>query len=148
MVKVGRSIFGTALLLALAALAGCQAAPAQPPAPPPASTPGTPASFGVEQRLAVGASLRYDDGLLVTLEKVNDSRCPRDVQCIWAGELAPVLQLQDGALAAPVEVVLGTAQRAEQEAGPYRLLLVDAAPEAIRLRVTRNAAGGRPPQAR
>ncbi|GGK75089.1 hypothetical protein GCM10011405_23840 [Rufibacter glacialis] len=33
--------------------------------------------------------------LTVTLQKIEDSRCPKDVLCIWAGRAAADVQLQD-----------------------------------------------------
>lgn len=98
------SMFGTALLLA-----GVGCTPSQPtvpantavntnagvdvsgnvntnaPATPPVSTLGT---FNTAITFSVGDTATFTDGLTVKLEKINDSRCPEDVQCVWAGELA------------------------------------------------------------
>jgi hypothetical protein len=61
-------------------------------AAPPAA-PGTPApgySGGVELPLRVGQSQAVSgSGLVITLLAVTeDSRCPRDVLCVWAGQAA------------------------------------------------------------
>lgn len=48
----------------------------------------TQAIFGEKFTLAAGEHISFSDGLLVTLVKVLDSRCPKNVQCVWAGELS------------------------------------------------------------
>lgn len=42
----------------------------------------------------------------VKLESVQDHRCPRDVQCVWAGYLAATLGVRDAPGAALRQVVL------------------------------------------
>src|SRR6187431_1498448 len=65
------------------------------PVPPAPSEPQT-GAFGTETTLVVGASVRYPDGLTAKLEKIDDSRCKPDVQCIWQGEIAATLRLEGG----------------------------------------------------
>ena len=43
--------------------------------------------------LTVGRPVQFPDGLTVTLNEINDSRCKPDVQCIWQGELRDVILL-------------------------------------------------------
>lgn len=83
-------------------------------------------SFGSTMMLSTGKSLTLEDGLRVTLAAVNDSRCPKDVQCIWQGELSPVLELSGGALDGIVTVALGTERTRSAAAGPYAVTLVGA----------------------
>lgn len=83
-------------------------------------------SFGSTIMLSTGKSLTFEDGLRVTLTTINDSRCPKDVQCIWQGELSPVIELSGGALGAPAVVALGTERTQSATAGPYAVTLVDA----------------------
>ena len=69
-------------LVALAvmfSLAGCQAQskPESPPAPMPGSVV---LGFGDEVAVASATQLRF-------VRVVNDSRCPKGVQCVWAGEV-------------------------------------------------------------
>ena len=69
-------------LVALAvmfSLAGCQAQskPESPPAPMPGSVV---LGFGDEVTVASATQLRF-------VRVVNDSRCPKGVQCVWAGEV-------------------------------------------------------------
>lgn len=83
-----------ASLLAIALLAGCVgAAPSNaPPAREDAAMPDTApqtVTLGVGERatLAGGSQLTY-------LRLVNDSRCPPDVRCVWAGDAEIRLRLQ------------------------------------------------------
>lgn len=71
-------------------------APVPTPAPPPAPTPDAPPAptsgtvvlgYGDEATVAPGTQLRF-------LRVVNDSRCPKDVQCVWAGEVTIEFELK------------------------------------------------------
>jgi len=84
------------------------------------------AAFGSTAMLSTGRSLGFEDGLLVTLTAVNDSRCKEGVQCIWQGELSPVLELSGGAFDAVSTVALGTEGTRSAVAGSYGVTLVDA----------------------
>ena len=86
-----------ASLLAVALLAGCAgAAPSSPQAPHHEdanvheTAPQT-VTLGVGERatLADGSQLTY-------LRLVNDSRCPPDVQCVWAGDASIELEWRPG----------------------------------------------------
>ncbi len=43
--------------------------------------------------LAVGASASLRPGLSISFDGVKDSRCPQNVQCVWAGQLLYLLTL-------------------------------------------------------
>ncbi|ODP38261.1 hypothetical protein [Sphingomonas turrisvirgatae] len=96
-----------ALLLAPLAAAGMTA-----PAPP--ST-----SVGLHQwRQLAGKRLRAD-------KVVEDSRCPMNARCVWAGRTTVKVTLRDGARSRTANVTLG-------EAIPFaggRLALVSVSPE-------------------
>ncbi|MES2921345.1 MAG: hypothetical protein V4819_07355 [Verrucomicrobiota bacterium] len=50
-----------------------------------------------ERTLRVGETLQYDRGLKITFLAVrNDSRCPIDAQCLWAGDAEVVLRVKAG----------------------------------------------------
>lgn len=93
-------------------------APEPQPAPEPAPQPEA-ATLGKPVTLKVGASAAFADGLKVTLKSIDDSRCPKDVQCVWAGELAavisaaasgePAIDLRLGAMIEPKGVAYGYA---------------------------------------
>ncbi|HSD12348.1 MAG TPA: Gmad2 immunoglobulin-like domain-containing protein, partial [Patescibacteria group bacterium] len=114
--------------------AGCfpgpAAVPPSPPAPVPAPSPnpapGTQA-FGAEATLRVGGSVTFKDGLVVDLLRIGDSRCPEGVQCIWQGELSPVLRLVNGGIGdSPKELTLGTVRAAKAAIGGYAIALIGA----------------------
>ena len=82
-------------------------------------------------------------GLLVNLVKVEDSRCPQDVTCVWYGYAAATLHLQDASGAsASQQLYLGAPLPAPNNRGfreadtvtvqvgnkPYRLILTDVQP--------------------
>ena len=43
--------------------------------------------FGKVITFKLNDKTAFSDGLNVELKGINDSRCPKDVQCIWAGSL-------------------------------------------------------------
>ncbi len=46
-------------------------------------------------KLALGKSIQLDD-VTITFEKVlEDSRCPKDVQCVWAGQIKVQLKIEE-----------------------------------------------------
>ena len=95
------------------------------------------AQFGNAEMYLVGETRTFDDGLAVTLERIDDSRCKPDVQCIWAGELAPVLTLRGGSVSGTQTVSLGTARTPRAQVGPYGLTLESATERSARIIVTR-----------
>lgn len=83
-------------------------------------------SFGSATMLSIGKPLEFEDGLRVTLMKINDSRCPKDVQCIWQGELSPVIELSSGTLDTSSTITLGTERTQSTIVGSYVVKLVSA----------------------
>ena len=71
-----------AALAVLISLAACQPqSRAATPEATPEATPGTVVlGFGDEATVAPSTQLRF-------VRVVNDSRCPKGVQCVWAGEV-------------------------------------------------------------
>src|SRR5687768_1892083 len=106
------------------------------PAPPPPTEPQT-GAFGIETTVVVGMSVRYPDGLTVRLEKIDDSRCPQDVQCVWQGELAATLHLEGGDVGASTQLVLGTVRAPESSLAGYAFALQNAEATSIGLAVTK-----------
>lgn len=84
------------------------------------------AAFGQARTFSVGETMTYDDGVSVTLTEIGDSRCPAGVQCIWEGELSPMLRVTGGDLAAGEDVRLGTSTARTASAAAYGFLLSDA----------------------
>jgi len=82
--------------------------------------------FGKAVTLKLNDKITFSDGLVVILTEINDSRCPKDVQCIWAGEISVVLELSGGKLSNPGEVRLGTAINTSANPEDYTLTLQNA----------------------
>lgn len=110
-----------AMLALLALLAGC-AAPAAgaPEAPADRSGAETPGTVTVQ----LGETARLGDIRVRPIAVIEDSRCPRDVTCVWAGRL----RLKAAISAVPGEAVL-TLSEPFALPGGGRLTLVAAAPE-------------------
>jgi hypothetical protein len=110
-----------AAILTCLSLAACGTAPARE---------SQVASLGVEVTLAPGAAVSVKDtGLLVRFVAVTeDSRCPRDVTCVWAGQLKVQLEIQQSSQAASqVEILAG----GTMEAGKYSVTVVRVEPQAV-----------------
>ena len=73
----------------------------------------------------------------VRLEKIDDSRCPAGVVCVWEGELAPILKLVGGSVASEREVRLGTSRTLEATVDPYAIALREATTTSATIVVSR-----------
>ena len=62
--------------------------------------------FGQLSTLALGSAFLYKDGLIVSLDEVNDSRCPKETQCVWAGELQATFHVSGGLIAEAQDITL------------------------------------------
>ncbi len=109
--------------------------------PLPTDTPiSSAADFDSALTYAINETVTYPDGLIVTLTAINDSRCKPEVQCIWAGELAPQLTLTGGDLGeSQVEVSLGTSRTQSHQTGLYSISLGETALTTATLTVTKDA---------
>jgi hypothetical protein len=55
------------------------------------------ANLNEQFQLKIGQTATLNDGFTITFESVpNDSRCPRRVECAWAGNATVVLKFTDG----------------------------------------------------
>ena len=108
-----------AAILTCLALAGCGAAPAQELQ---AVDPGAEVTLAPRATAAV-----KNAEIKVTFVAVTeDSRCPRDVTCIWAGEVKVQLEVQQASqVASQVEIL----ERGSTVAGKYRVTLVRVEPQ-------------------
>lgn len=86
--------------------------------------------------LRIGQSESLDaDGLTMQFDRVvEDSRCPMDVTCVWAGDA--VVRLTIGRRASTVTVDLRLSERGERERveGAYRIRLERLLPERVSTR--------------
>ncbi|MBZ0114423.1 MAG: hypothetical protein K8J08_18315 [Thermoanaerobaculia bacterium] len=65
-----------------------------------------------EVTLSIGQTVRIAAGELTFEQVPEDSRCPVDVDCIWAGDALVVLRLRSDLSATPVELHTGIEPRA------------------------------------
>jgi hypothetical protein len=94
--------------------------------------------FGETVTLEVGGSARFEDGMTLRLDGIDDSRCAPGVVCIWQGELsATVAVTKDG-----TETVarLGQATAPGVNAGGYALTLVGITETSVAVSVLKTAA--------
>ena len=96
-------------------------------------------SFGSTNTLVAGHSVTFTDGLTVVLDKVNDSRCPPIVSCVWSGELAPQLTLHGGGVGAPQTIKLGTVANKKLADAGYEFALIKATTDSATFTVTKLA---------
>jgi hypothetical protein len=90
------------------------------------------ASFDREIQLAPGEQVAFGEELTVKFVRVaEDSRCPTDVACVWAGEVKVQLSTQLAtAKPAPHEIAAGQ----HAMVGAFRLVVVQVQPERISTR--------------
>ncbi|HJV32500.1 MAG TPA: hypothetical protein VJ694_00565 [Patescibacteria group bacterium] len=97
----------------------------------PPSRPSTGAAW------TVGETKTLESGIAVTLKAIEDSRCPKDVQCFWAGELAALLSVVPSPGTPAVEVRLGQTTKPKAETAGYALELVSIDEASATLSVTK-----------
>ncbi|HRH20890.1 MAG TPA: hypothetical protein PLE81_09680 [Brevundimonas sp.] len=69
------------------ALASCAATPAT----------GGPSYFSGQRTAGLDEAVRLSNLRIIPLEVVEDSRCPTDVDCVWAGRLVVRVMIQSSA---------------------------------------------------
>ncbi len=96
--------------------------------------------FAKSVTLHVNDTATFSDGLTVTLKEINDSRCKPDVQCIWAGELSPLLLVTGGNFTSPKdEIRLGTTNNTSVTKAEYTFTLQSATEGEAIVVVTKSA---------
>ena len=110
------------------------------PAPIPTPKPSSAIKFDTPLTLSTKQSLTFADGLKITLNVINDSRCAVNVQCIWAGELAPEFIVTGGSFGTKVETVsLGTARTTSTTVGAYTFTLVNSTEKTATITVSKKS---------
>lgn len=113
-----------ALVMASVLVTGCKPGP-------PSATP--PTGLNSEFQLKMGQRAQVAEGLAITFKEVTeDSRCPVDVECIWAGQAVVVIEvINDGVSLGDSALTLGTpdSQAARIDIPGYRIEALDLAPE-------------------
>ena len=93
--------------------------------------------FGEAITLKVNEKITFSNGLVVILTDINDSRCSKDVVCIWQGELAIILELS-GNISEPGEVHLGTVNKKSVYVEGYTVSLEQATENSATIVVVKN----------
>ena len=91
-----------ALLAAFCTLSACTIIP-------PANGPLPPSADGIA-RVALGHKVYVDGPSVTPLAVIEDSRCPAEVQCVWAGRLIVRTRVAGGAWARTLDLELGKPQ--------------------------------------
>ncbi|MFA5932277.1 MAG: hypothetical protein WC793_02770 [Candidatus Paceibacterota bacterium] len=94
--------------------------------------------FGGSVVFKLNDKITFSDGLNVTLKEINDSRCPKGVQCIWAGEIAGTFLISDAKLATPKEIRLGAIRNKSVVLEGYTFSLKDATVDSLTIQVVKN----------
>lgn len=95
------------------------------------SAPGAQSvDLGNEVTLAPGASVTYTPAKVVVelVGVVTDSRCPRDVTCMWAGEVKVLVSIRDNEKPPTRHEI---SEGGHEIAGDYRLSVVRVQPEPV-----------------
>ncbi len=101
-------------------------------------------SFATDVTIQPADRIIYSDGLTLTLTEINDSRCPRDAQCIWAGELAALFTTTGGNFEnSRQEIRLGTTNNQSVTMQGYVFTLLSATETAVMIAVSKSST---PPQ--
>ncbi len=109
-----------AAILMSVVFAGCGAAPSQELRTVDLGAPFTLAPGTMVLVSNAGIKVRF---IAVT----EDSRCPRDVTCIWAGEVKVQLEIDDSRTTSPLEILEG----GSAAAGAYRVTVVRVEPQPV-----------------
>lgn len=81
---------------------------------------------------SVAKSATFQDGLIVTLVEIGDSRCKPDVVCIWAGELTGQFHVVGGGVGSQgKKFSLGTERIKSVELGGYTFTLQSATESSV-----------------
>jgi len=86
-------------------------------------------SFGVENNFIISRNYHsIDNTLNFTITEVNDSRCPSDVVCIWAGKADVKIKVES-----PVAgtITLSTYDNPVDTIGNYSIKIIDVSPYPI-----------------
>jgi hypothetical protein len=102
--------------------------------PEPESLPAPPsAALNTEFQLKILQTAQVADGLAITFKRVDeDSRCPTDVQCVWAGQAIIVIEVvKDGENLGDSNLTLGTpdSEASRVNIPGYRIEALDLSPE-------------------
>lgn len=72
-------------------------------ATPPAPGPSDPGYFSGQGTVGLDEAIRIANLRIIPLDILEDSRCPADVQCVWAGRLIARVEIQSSDFATRTE---------------------------------------------
>ncbi len=112
------------------------------PSPTQVTTPAPPVKntspeFGKAVTLTLDKKVTFSDGLAVVLTNMDDSRCPKNVECIWAGELSATLEISGGTIKYPGEVHVSTVTNQTTDVENYKVSLSSATTKTATIIVTK-----------
>jgi len=84
----------------------------------------------------VGNSLLIPDGILITIQSVEDSRCPADVLCVWQGEAKVLINVKKASQDLGNFTLTSTAGKETQSFDGYSIKLVEVQPYPFSNKVT------------
>ena len=94
--------------------------------------------YGERVTIKTGQRAVFEDGMTLELLQIEDSRCRKDVVCVWAGELAAVLSVENGDLGKrSVQVRLGELTATSRDVDGYHFKLIKATTGDVTLTVTK-----------
>lgn len=86
-------------------------------------------SFGVEKEFKINGDYHsIDNSLKFTITEINDSRCPSDVVCIWAGKADVKIKVESPV---PGTITLSTYDNPVDTIGSYSFKIIDVSPYPI-----------------
>jgi len=93
------------------------------------NSPTEPSTFPISITLAPGQQ-QNAGGLVVRFNEVlEDSRCPVDVMCVWAGEATLSVSTSTGGISGNYQMTINDAARKRLVTGDYQVELVTLAPQ-------------------
>ncbi|MEN9653970.1 MAG: hypothetical protein RL235_82, partial [Chlamydiota bacterium] len=95
-------------------------------------------SFDTPTQFNTNQTIIFEDGLKVTLKKINDSRCKEGVVCVWAGELSPEFAIVIPGRENEQMIILGTTTKPTATSAGYAFTLIDATQANATLRITKS----------
>ncbi len=107
------------------------------PTPIPTAAPEPDAAFGEPFQIKVGqtVSVGSTDLQFTFFEVSEDSHCPSDVVCIWAGQIVVVVVLEAGGDDLYSEIlIVGNAEESSKKIGDYTVEAVDVEPYPVSTR--------------
>src|SRR3989344_2795818 len=98
------------------------------------------ANFGSPATLQKNGKATFPDGMQLTLNQIDDSRCKEGVVCVWAGELVYQFNAENGNFTGSTTVSLGTVMVKSAMATGYNFVLNDGTETSATVTVTKAGA--------